>query len=118
MRGFQLYIKDKRAAGQLYITGNEVPLIIGLPRDINCTWTGGEDVTKMEWWGVGIGDTALETANNAKLVVLGLEPNSDGLDGAMFTCRATLTNGSQIEETISITLEGMDIYMHACVEHG
>ena len=53
---------------------------------------------------------ALETVHNAESVVLGLEPNSDGLDGAMFTCRATLTNGSQIEETIAITL---DIYMHA-----
>ena len=105
----------QRAAGQLHITGNEVPLIIGLPRDINCTWTGAENVTKMEWLVVGIGDAVLETANNAKLVVLGLDPDSDGLDGAMFTCRATLTNGSQIEETIAITLEGIDIFF-ACIK--
>ena len=92
--------------GQLTITGNEEPLIIGLSRHINCTWLGEENVTMMEWFVVGLEAVAIETETNAKSVILTLDPNSDGLDGAMFTCRATLFNNSEIDKTIQLSVEG------------
>ena len=93
--------------GQLNITGNEQPLIIGLSRDINCTWSGEINVTMMEWFVVGLEAIAVETTTGSRSILLTLEPDSDGLDGAMFTCRATLSDGREIERTITLTVQGI-----------
>ena len=61
----------------------------------------------MEWFVVGLEAVAVETATNTRTVILTLEPESDGLDGAMFTCKATLADGRVIEETITLVVEGM-----------
>ena len=60
----------------------------------------------MEWFVVGLEAVAIETETNAKSVILTLDPDSDGLDGAMFTCRATLFNNSEIDKTIELSVEG------------
>ena len=64
----------------------------------------------MEWFVVGLEAVAIETETNAKSVILPLEPNTDGLDGAMFTCRATLFNNSEIDKTIELSVEGRFTY--------
>ena len=92
--------------GQLNITGNEKPLIIGLSQDINCIWTGAANVTIIQWFVVGLEAVAVETVTDSRSVLLALDPDSDSLDGAMFTCRATLSDGSEVEETITLIVEG------------
>ena len=93
--------------GQLNITGNERPLIIGLTRDVYCTWNEEPNATMMEWFVVGLEAVAVETVTGARTIVLTLEPDNDGLDGAMFTCRATLYDGREVERSITLTVEGM-----------
>ena len=97
-------------SGQLNITGNEQPLIIGLSRDINCTWSGEANVTMMEWFGVGLEAVAVETATGSRTILLTLVPDSDGLDGAMFICRATFSEGIEIEKSITLTVQGINIF--------
>ena len=81
--------------------------MIGFPRDINCTWTGATTAAKMEWFLVGFdGTPAIETATNSNVVVLSPDPNNSGLDGDMFTCKVTLDDGSEFEETITLTVRG------------
>ena len=60
----------------------------------------------MEWFVVGLEAVAVETATESRTVLLTLEPDSDGLDGAMFTCRATLLDGREIETSITLTVQG------------
>ena len=60
----------------------------------------------MEWFVAGLDDIAVETATNTTSILLTLEPDSDGLDGAMFVCRATLQDGSTVEESITLAVEG------------
>ena len=93
-------------AGQLNITGNEQPLIIGLSWDIYCTWNGEPNATMLEWFVVGVENTAIETATESQTIVLTLDPDNDGLDGATFTCRATLLDGREVEKSITLTVEG------------
>ena len=61
----------------------------------------------MEWFVAGLDAIAVETATNATSILLILDPNTDGLDGAMFVCRATLPNGRVVEESITLVVEGM-----------
>ena len=60
----------------------------------------------MEWFVVGLEAVAVETATESRTVLLTLEPNGDGLDGAMFICRATLSDGREVERTIALTVQG------------
>ena len=91
--------------GQLNVTGHEEPLIIGLSRDIICTWNG-TNATTMEWFLVGLDAVPIETKTNSNVILLSPDPNSSGLDGAMFTCRVTLADGKQFEKTITLEVRG------------
>ena len=86
--------------GKLNITGNEQPLIIGLSHDVDCTWNGETKATVMEWFIVGLENVAIETVTESQTTVLTLDPDNNGLDGAMFTCRATLLDGREVEGNI------------------
>lgn len=61
----------------------------------------------MEWFVVGLEAVAVESATDTKELVLSLDPDSNGLDGAMFTCRATLSDGREVEESITLVVKGM-----------
>ena len=61
---------------------------------------------------VGLEAVPVETATGQRSIVLSLNPDTDGLDGAMFTCRATLSDGQEMEETITLRVEG-DTRIHA-----
>ena len=63
-----------------------------------------------EWFVVGLEAVAIETAEDSWSVVLTLTPDDDGLDRAMFLCKATLTNSLEIEETITLSVQGRRDY--------
>ena len=95
----------------MVITGHEEQLIIGLPRDIQCLWKGDSNATLMEWFVDGLeADSAVESATDTRDLVLTLDPDTDGLDGAMFTCRATLSDGRQVEKSITLVVRGTYMY--------
>ena len=70
-------------------------------------WSGGGNVSTMEWFVVGLEATAIETATETTSVVLTLTPDDDGLDGTMLLCRVTLSTGQEAEETITLSVQGM-----------
>ena len=61
----------------------------------------------MEWFVVGLEAVAVETATESRTILLTLEPDSDGLDGAVLICRATLSDGREIEKSIVLTVQGI-----------
>ena len=94
-------------AGQLDITGHEEHLIIGISRDIVCSWNGDANVTKMEWFLVGLGaGEAIETVTGESSILLTINPSGEGLDGTMYTCRATTSDGQAVEESITLNVKG------------
>ncbi|CAI8046104.1 hypothetical protein GBAR_LOCUS25483, partial [Geodia barretti] len=96
-------------AGQLDITGHEEPLIIGVSWDIVCSWNGDANVTKMEWFLVGLGTgDAIETVMGDNSIVLTLNPGNMGLDGTAYTCRATLSDGQRAEESIILSVKALE----------
>lgn len=61
----------------------------------------------MEWFIVGLENAAVETVTESWRTVLTLDPDNDALDGTMFACRATLTDGREVEENITLAVEGI-----------
>ena len=74
--------------GQLNITGNERPLIIGLSHYIYCTWNGETNTTMMEWLIDGVRAVAERIPTEPHTIMLSLDPDNDALDDAIVTCRA------------------------------
>ena len=93
-------------SGNIIITGHESPLIIGVPQNITCTWSGEMNVSKMEWFVAGLHALPVKSEINSSTVILSPDPNNAGLAGTMFTCRATTANGSMYEETITLEVKG------------
>ncbi len=98
----------------LEVDGNERPLLVGLDPVIRCSTH--LTVTKMEWLLVGF-DFALEASRNQELY-LPLDLTSDGLDGAMFKCRATTVSHGVYEETITIAVKGISLPIGSWVNRG
>ena len=63
------------------------------------------NATKIEWFLVGLDAIPIEWTSDSNSVVLSPDPNTSGLDGAMFTCRVTLDNKTH-EETITLDVKG------------
>ena len=93
--------------GNVTITGHETPLIIGLPRDIVCTWSGEENAAKIEWFLSGLDAGPIESAINSSSLVLSPDASARGLDGAILICRVTTFGGSQFEESITVEVKGL-----------
>ena len=64
------------------------------------------NVSKMEWFVAGLDALPVKSEVNSNSVILSPDPNNAGLAGTMFTCRATTTNGSLYEETITLEVKG------------
>ena len=66
-------------------------------------WSGGGNVSTIEWLVVGLEAMAIETATETS-VVLTLTPDDDGLDGTVLLCRVTLSIGQEAEEAIILSV--------------
>ena len=67
-------------------------------------WSGGGNVSTIEWLVVGLEAMAIETATKTTSVVLTLTPDDDGLDGTVLLCRVTLSIGQEAEEAIILSV--------------
>lgn len=62
----------------------------------------------MEWFVDGLEEpVASDTAANATLVTLALNLDDDGLDGTMFTRKATFSNQVVLEKRITLRVAGI-----------
>ena len=83
-------------------------MYVGLSRIILCTWTGLENITKIDWYlagleGLGIGIkffNDLTTALNPGRIT------SISWNGKMFVCRANTTSGRIVRKKLSLLVKG------------
>ena len=92
--------------GQIEISGHETPLIVGLARDIMCTWVGEGNATKMQWFLVGLVGLPIQTVMDSNSLILAPDLTTDGLNGAMFICKVTTASGKTDERTITLRVKG------------
>ena len=85
----------------LEINGHESPVIVGIPRSVECSTQVA--VTKMEWLLVGVGE---QSEGGGQNLTLAINPTDTGLDGAKFTCKITTVTGKVFEETITVVVKG------------
>ena len=71
-----------------------------------CTWVGEGNATKMQWFLVGLGGLPIETVMDSNSLVLSPDLTSDGLNGAMFTCKVTTASGKTDQCTITLRVKG------------
>lgn len=87
------------------ISGHEEAIIVGLPRKLTCSTR--LQVTSVQWFLVGL-EVPLETTTEQKLVFT-VDPEDSALNGAMFTCKVSTVSNTYYEETITLTVKGLQI---------
>ena len=87
------------------MSGHEDPLIVGLSRRINCTTN--LNVTRIEWLLLGLPNPVEERDDGEQELVMTVNPKNTDLDGAMFTCKVTITSGEKFEETVTFQVKGI-----------
>ena len=55
---------------------------------------------------MGIQDDPVEETTDSQSLTLTVSPKNVGLDGAMFSCRATTVGGKVFEETVTVEVKG------------
>ena len=67
----------------------------------------------MEWFLVGLGTgDAIETVMTESSILLTINPSDEGLDGTMYTCKATTSDGQAVEKIITLSVKGIAKYVH------
>ena len=89
------------------MTGNETPLVVGIPRDLTCTAVDIYVLT-IEWKLIiphftGFEPT-LESANNVNELTIQPQPSRAGLQ--YFKCVVTSTTGVRYTKEAEVSLEG------------
>ena len=98
-----IFLKPSCSLVAVEIRGHEMPIIVGLTGDINCSTNLNS--TSMEWFLVGV-DDSLEKSYNQHLT-LTIDAKTTGLNGAMFTCRVTDMEGNKYEESVTVRVKGV-----------
>ena len=88
-----------KTAGELIIKGHDTPVYVGFSRLITCTWSGAEEITKLDWYLVGKYDLGLgfvlSTTKNTTLLNPGRVTDITW-NGRRFSCNATTVNGRTV----------------------
>lgn len=76
--------------------------MVGLHGTLRCSTI--LNITSISWY-LAATEDVLETSSSS-VVEYGVTPNSDGLDGTRFTCKAETVNGEIYSKTITIEVKG------------
>ena len=99
-------------SGELVLSGHDTPVYVGLSRIITCEWTGSENITKLEWYLVGLEGLGLGMKLSETMIALNPGRVRDMTwNGKMFVCKATLTNGTNVQREFSLWVKGHYFYI-------
>ena len=92
------------------IHGHEETIFVGLVGEIYCSTH--LNVTQIEWFHVGVNDSlSQEKSYGSQNLVLTINATDTELNGAIFTCRVTVVEGKQYEESVSIRVKGDFVFL-------
>ena len=96
-----------KKAGDLIIEGNDTPIYVGFSRIITCTWTGAEEITKLDWYQVGMYDEGIGMRGvSIQSTALNTGRVSDTTwNEKRFSCIATTISGRSVVKTIALMVK-------------
>ena len=86
----------------LETTGYETPIVVGLQATLRCSTI--LNITSVKWY-LAATENVLESSSSS-IIEYNMTPNSVGLDGTRFTCKAETVDGVIYSKTISIKVKG------------
>ena len=90
------------------IRGHEETIIVSLMIKINCFTH--LNTTQMELFGVGVNLPQAKSHGKQNLTLV-INATSTALNGAIFTCKVTVVEGKQYEESVSIRVKGDFVFL-------
>ena len=88
-------------------SGHETPVYVGLSRIILCRWTGLENITKLDWYLVGLEGLGLGIKFDYYTTALNPGRVTDTTwNGRMFVCKATTTSGRIVVKILTLWVKG------------
>ena len=89
------------------IAGHESVTYVGYKRHILCKWEGAENITKLEWYLVGLEGLGLGMRLSHNVYLLNPGRVTDlSWNGKKFICKVTLIGGRIVTKTISLWVKG------------
>ena len=104
--GILVQFTISKAANELIFKGHDTIWYVGFSGNITCTWTGAENITKLEWYlvgleGLGLGEylsyhsTLLKTGRIADI----------SWNGYRFKCTAITVSGTVFEKFFALMVK-------------
>ena len=90
----------------LEVTGYESPIVVGLSGTLHCSTI--LNVTSIKWY-LTATNSVLESSSSSS-VEYKMTPNSAGLNGTRYTCKAETASGEIYSKTVDILVKGMPQY--------
>ena len=88
-------------------SGHETPVYVGLSRIILCTWTGLENITKLDWYLAGLEGLGLGLKFGEYTIALNPGRITDiSWNGRMFVCKATTASGRIVRKKFAFWVKG------------
>ena len=85
-------------------------MYVGLSRMIKCTWTGLENITKLDWYSVSPEGLGRGIKLSEHTTALNLGPIKDiSWNGRRFMCKATTVCGGTVEKNIDLWVKGHNL---------
>ena len=82
-------------------------MYVGFSRSITCTWTGIENITKLDWYIVGLEGLGLGMKLYDRTTSLNSGRIADvSWNGRKFMCKATLVGGKTVQKNIALWVKG------------
>ena len=94
------------ATNELTLEGHYTIVYVGFSENVTCTWTGAENITKLEWYLVGLGDLRLGHHISKRSIVLMIIRSSSGEKS--FICKATTASGRIVEKSINVMFKEIE----------
>ena len=87
-------------------------MYVGFSRVVTCEWTGSENITKLEWYLVGLEGLPLgmKLGDDTTALITG-RVSDISWNRRKFVCKATLASGGVPEKTFRLWVKGHYFYI-------
>ena len=107
--GILVQFTISKAANELIFKGHDTIRYVGFSGDITCTWTGAENITKLEWYLVGLEGLGLGKPLSDHSTVLITGNISDiSWNGRRFKCTAITVSGMVFEKFFALMVKEIE----------
>ena len=98
-----------KADGGLQISGHETPVYIGMSKTVTCTWTGIDNIAKVQWYLVGLEEVEIgEKIDNITTKLTTGRMLDVNWNGKLFVCKATTTNGEIVKKYFTLWVKNLE----------